>query len=151
MSLSIENLSKENIEDVILLHAKNKWVSIPKNVWNVHLRVYSRFCFVAKKENAVVGYILALNQRYFDISLFVDISHRRQGIAKKLLLKCVSSVYKTNNQDIVVSAKILVSNPAVNLFKMFGFVVNLQENDTYLLLRQRHAKIDIPKDFFIEN
>jgi ribosomal protein S18 acetylase RimI-like enzyme len=149
MSLVIENLSKDNIEDVILFHIKTCSDNYPKNVWVVHLKHYSNFCFVAKKQNNIVGYILCLrNPRYFNITnILVGTEHRRQGIAKKLIMKLISTFHNIKSKD-VISACLDNTHPAIGLLKKFGFLINSQDDTYSLMLRQPEAKIDIPKKYF---
>ena len=85
--------------------------------------------FVCYDNDRIVGYI-SLNPKSkrrngsaYIISLVVDSSYRRQGIANNLI-KCVAKYYLEKGEPLLMSLQVDKDNyPAINLYKKVGFEI----------------------------
>ena len=84
-------------------------------------RSYEHF-YVARRENAVVGYIIfnILHEEAHILNIAVPPANQRQGIGKYLLASALEMIHADDGREVFL--EVAVSNlPAQYLYRQFGF------------------------------
>jgi len=132
-------ISEMNIEDVEQVYQVEKLsfgdLSFQKEWFINVLDDINCYYFVARQGCEIIGYcglhkVILENKTYGKIStIAVRENHRRNGIAKSLLKKALSSAKTTNIKEIKL--EVAVDNVALSLYKHFGFEVTRTLTDYY--------------------
>lgn len=93
MSLVIDHPTRKDVQSMIDINM----VSMPEHYragfWTATFNQFGNFCFVAREEGKIVGYILCRKEEVdhimtgIVISVAVDKDHRSKGIAEKLMIE----------------------------------------------------------------
>lgn len=89
-----------------------------------------QYCHLAKTGDQIIGVVMArtLGECGYIALLGTDSSYRRQGIAEKLLRRCISSFTRNGFREVIIETE--VNNaPSMSLYKKLGFIkTNFREN-----------------------
>lgn len=130
MSLVIDHPTRKDVQSMIDINM----VSMPEHYragfWTVTFNQFGEFCFVAKEDDKVVGYILCRKELVDNvmtgivISIAVDKEHRSRGIGEKLLRESTRAFRLAGLS--MAGLVVRKSNiPALKLYEKLGYATTL--------------------------
>ena len=139
----IRRFERDDLDQVVRINKS----CLPENYPNsfflgLHFQAPNAF-IVAEKDDKVVGYVMCRVERGFSnfgmkivkkghiVSLAVLPEHRRRKVAEKLLSEALKGLKGYDVNEVYLEVR--VSNePAINLYKKFGFEVVKRQKGYYL-------------------
>ena len=139
--VTIEPLKKDDLKQISYLASKEldmvPWIEHKMELNSINDFVNNGYSYVAKRENEVLGFILAYKcpkyggQYFLYIDTFIVSSDAQgNGIGKMLMQKLRESLFE--NRTFGVKIKIKKELPAYSIFKHWGF----EESDDYVYMER---------------
>ena len=139
----IRKFEREDLSQVVRINKTCLPENYPDSFFlGLHFQAPNAF-IVAEKNNTIVGYIMCRVERGFSsfgmkiikkghiVSLAVLPEHRRKKLGEKLLDAALKGLKNYNVSEVYLEVR--VSNePAINLYKKFGFEIVKRQKGYYL-------------------
>jgi len=149
----IEEIKRDHVDDILLVSKSNSLDHIFKEHLNIMFSISPSTSFVCKDKNRIIGYIICIQNAFYDISqkafvnnnkynmiysLTVEKEFRNKGIAKELMRRTlVNSIGK------IVQLQVRKNNHvALYLYEYFRFNISNTLKDYYPSLTEKDKKED---------